>query len=385
MPGTAEKTALRIHAGPTARAHIEAHGLRPQDVKVVAGAAGGPKGLVLGAMDRYLFGHWLPQGRQPLHLIGASIGAWRMATGALADPVAGFRRLEHDYIHQDYEVEPGRLLPTAAQVSREFERELRNFFQGQVEPLLAHPRYRLHIVTSRGHHVLAREGRLRTPLGYLGALLSNAVSRRLLGHWLERVVFSAPGEALPVDLADLRHRVVALTAENFRPALLASCSIPFALKAVHDIPGAPPGAYWDGGITDYHLHWNYPSINAARLAEAAGIAGVAEAAAEAADGLVLYPHFQQAVVPGWLDKAWKRRHRCTPFLDNVVVLAPDPAWVRAALPNAKLPDRSDFKRYAGRLAERVGAWSRAVAESERLAEELAQALAQGPGMKVESL
>jgi hypothetical protein len=374
--------ALRIHAGRTALAHIERHGLRPGDVRVVAAAAGGPKGLVLGALDRYLFGHWLAQSGQPVHLVGASIGAWRMATAALADPVAGFRRMEHDYIHQTYEVEPGRLLPSATQVSREFDRELHSFFDGQVEALLAHPRFRVHIVTSRGRHVLGREGRLRTPLGYLGALLSNAVSRRALGLWLERVVFSSKGEALPVDLADMPHRIVGLTAENFRPALLASCSIPFALKAVHDIPGAPPGAYWDGGITDYHLHWNYPSINAVR---SAGIAGLAEAVAEAGDGLVLYPHFQKAVVPGWLDKAWRRRHRCTPFLDNVVVLAPDADWVERRLPGAKLPDRSDFKRYANRLEDRVRDWSRAAAESERLADELAEALERGTGMRVEPL
>ena len=42
------------------------------------------------------------------------------------------------------------------------------------------------------------------------------------------------------------------------PRILASCSIPFWLDAVHDIPGAPRGAYWDGGITDYHLHLPYP-------------------------------------------------------------------------------------------------------------------------------
>lgn len=373
--------ALRILAGRTARAHLQQHGLRPGDVRVVAAAAGGPKGLVLGALDRYLFGEWLMRSSQPVHLVGASIGAWRMATAALADPVAGFRRLEHDYIHQTYEVDPGRLLPTAAQVSREFERELESFFEGAVDGLLAHPRYRLHIVTSRGRHLLGREGRLRTPLGYLGALLSNALSRRALGLWLERVVFSTPGEALPVDLADMRHRVVALNAQNFRPALLASCSIPFALKAVHDIPGAPRGAYWDGGITDYHLHWNYPSINTAREA---GVAGLAEAVAEAGHGLVLYPHFQQAVVPGWLDKAWTQRHRCTPFLDNVVVLAPDPQWVRT-LPGGKLPDRSDFKRYARRFDERVRDWSRAAAESARLADDLAEALQQGPRMRVEPL
>ncbi|WP_332682915.1 hypothetical protein, partial [Bosea sp. (in: a-proteobacteria)] len=86
----------------------------------------------------------------------------------------------------------------------------------------------------------------------------------------------------------------------------------------------------------------------------------------------------------WLDKAWTRRHRCTPFLDNVVVLAPDPDWVKT-LPGGKLPDRSDFKRYADRFEDRVRNWGRAAAESERLADELAEALQRGSGMRVEPL
>ena len=53
--------ALRIYAGPKARRHIEQHGLQPQDVGVVPGAAGGPKGLILGPLDRFIFGEWLAQ------------------------------------------------------------------------------------------------------------------------------------------------------------------------------------------------------------------------------------------------------------------------------------------------------------------------------------
>jgi hypothetical protein len=369
MTDFASSRALRIHAGPRARALIAERGLRAEDVRMVVGAAGGPKGLVLGAIDRFLFTDWLVHTTHPLHLVGASIGAWRMATAAMDDPRAGFARLTHEYIHQTYDVEPGRTMPTAEQVTRSFDASLRGFFDGQVDRLLAHPRWRLHIVTTRGRHLLAREGRLRTPVGYLGAWLSNAVSRRSLGAWLERVVFSASGEAPPIDLGDFRHRLVTLDAANFRPALLASCSIPFALKAVHDIPGAPPGAYWDGGITDYHLHWNYASMRHG---------------AEATPGLVLYPHFQRQIVPGWLDKTHRRRHRATPFLDNVVVLAPDPAWV-ARLPNAKLPDRTDFKRYATDLPGRIRAWQHAVDESERLAAELSAAIAAGSALQVEPL
>jgi len=51
------------------------------------------------------------------------------------------------------------------------------------------------------------------------------------------------------------------------------------------------------------------------------------------------------VVPGWLDKGLKRRHGATHFLDNRILLAPDPDWVKT-LPNGKLPGRTDFTGYA---------------------------------------
>jgi hypothetical protein len=361
--------ALRIYAGPAARRHIEQHGLNPQDVGVVPGAAGGPKGLILGPLDRFVFGQWLPRSAQPVDLVGGSIGAWRMTTACLNDCVAAFERLERDYIQQHYELPPGRKRPTAAQVSAQFGENLRLFYEGRVAEVLSHPRYRLHIVTAHGRHVLAREGAARTPLGYLGAFAANAVNRRALGGWLERVVFSSPAggvleraAGLPFATRDFRSRQVLLEARNFYPALQASCSIPFVLQAVHDIPGAPQGAYWDGGLTDYHLHLDYRQ----RAAQAEG------------GGLVLYPHFQRSVVPGWLDKGLRWRHRATPFLDTTVVLAPDPEWV-ARLPNGKLPDRTDFTRYGADWRARAKVWGTAVGEAQRLADEFAQWLEGGQG------
>ncbi|MES2980064.1 MAG: phospholipase [Pseudomonadota bacterium] len=345
--------ALELYAGPAALRHLHSQGLQPRDVRVVPGAAGGPKGLILGPLDRFLFGDWLAQSDSPVDLVGASIGAWRMATACLADPISAFRRLEHDYIHQDYRLEPGQKRPTPHAVSEQFGQSLKGFFEGEVSSILAHPRYRLHIVTSRGRHVLGREHRVATPLGYLGAFLTNSVNRKAMGAWLERVVFSTHDAALPFAATDFRTRQVALTEANFSDALQASCSIPFVLKSVHNIAGAPPGAYWDGGITDYHLHLNY-----------------AAAAAPASSGLVLYPHFQKAVVPGWLDKGLKWRHRSSHFLDNMLLLAPSPAWVQT-LPNGKLPDRNDFLRYGNDLQGRVTAWSAAASASQQLADEFA--------------
>ncbi|RZL87857.1 MAG: patatin-like phospholipase family protein [Variovorax sp.] len=351
--------ALRIYAGPLAREHIAQHGLRPQDVRTVPGAAGGPKGLILGPIDRFLFCEWLAQSTQPVDLVGASIGAWRLANACLGDRGTAFAQFEHGYIHQHFEVPAGQKRLSARQVSAQFGEGLRSFYGGRAHEVLGHPRFRLHVITSRGRHILGREGRARTPAGYLGAFITNSVRRRSLGAWLERVVFSSPGAALPFGTRDFRTRQVDLIEANFELALQASCSIPFMLEAVHDIPGAPPGAYWDGGITDYHLHLDYGN----------------------ADGIVLYPHFQKAVVPGWLDKGLKWRHKATGFLDRMVVLAPDPGWVRT-LPNGKLPDRNDSVRYGNDVPARIKAWSTAALESRRLADEFAQWLQRGDAQDV---
>ena len=137
------------------------------------------------------------------------IGAWRMATACPDNNAAAFEQLERDYIRQDYALAPGQTRPTPDMVSELFGQNLRAFYGPRAAQVLAHPRYRLHVVTSRGRHLLSREHGLRTPLGYLGAFLTNSVQRKATGAWPERVVFSSAG------------------------------------------------AYWDGAITDYHLHLNF--------------------------------------------------------------------------------------------------------------------------------
>ena len=377
--------ALQLYAGPGARAAIAKNGLQAGDICTIPAAAGGPKGLLLGPLDRFIFGTWLPQSVQPIDLVGASIGAWRMSTACLNDPLAALNRLEHDYVHQHYELPPGQKKVSAALVSEVFGKNLSAFYDQRVPEVLNHPRFRLHVLTSRGRHMLHTERGLRTAAGYLGAFLTNAVHRRAMGAWLERVVFSAKQAPLPFGTQDYRTRQVALTEANFNLALQASCSIPFVLKAVHNIPGAPAGAYWDGGITDYHLHLNYANalqnamVSGATHAYSTGVAGMNES-----HKLVLYPHFQKAVVPGWLDKSLKWRHRSTHFLDTTLVLAPNPEWVKT-LPNAKLPDRTDFARYGNDLAARVKAWKAATSASEQLVDEFAKWLERPDVARVQPL
>jgi predicted acylesterase/phospholipase RssA len=140
--------------------------------------------------------------------------------------------------------------------------------------------------------------------------------------------------------------------------LLASGTLPLLMKPVTDIAGAPPGSYWDGGIIDYHLA--LPYARAAELDKGA---------------LVLYPHFNQHIVPGWLDKGlpWRRtaRGQRRAWLDNVLIVAPSQSFLKS-LPRAKLPDRNDFKFYGMRQDERMRDWRQAMAEGERLRDELAE-------------
>jgi hypothetical protein len=153
---------------------------------------------------------------------------------------------------------------------------------------------------------------------------------------------------LPFHTDDYSTQQLALSEDNFLAAVQASCSIPFVLKAVSGIRGAPSGAYWDGGITDYHLHLDYRAVK----------------------GLTLYPHFQKNLVPGWLDKKLTRRHVATPFLDTTIVLSPHPQWVKT-LPNGKLPDRTDFTHYGNDLAGRMRAWNGTTSAARQLADEFA--------------
>jgi hypothetical protein len=354
--------ALHIHVGERARRHIEAKGLQATDIKLVPGAAGGPKGLILHHLDQHLFADWLPSGGHAVDLVGASIGAWRMATAAMPDPARAMSTFAEAYIHQQFGTGPGLKKPPPEQVSAMFAATLQAFFGDDLDAILSHPTMRLHVLTSGGRQILRHARHKRTAVGFAGLVIGNALSRRVVGAFLERTVFSVPGAELPVQLHDLPTQQVTLDARNFMPAMQASCSIPFVLDPVRDIPGAARGTHWDGGLVDYHLHWPYASMR---------------------EGLVLYPHFQRQVVPGWLDKSLRWRHRATPNLSNLVLLAPNPAWV-ATLPGGKLPDRHDFLSMTHDT--RVAAWTESLARSRQLADEWQAWLASGsPASEIQPL
>jgi len=353
--------ALTFHAGPRALAHIRAKGLRAADIAIIPAAAGGPKGLIFQSLDQWLFGTWLARAPRERTLIGSSIGAWRMAAACHADPVAAFARLGELYVGQRYTAKP-----TRQDINDVCQRLLSDFVGGFEDEVVNHPHYRLNLLTVRGLRSLSAPPHQRAEMaGFALAAMHNLASRERLSAMLERVVMS-DGRGAPPWLQQgfdrFTTRFATLDAGNLGAALLASGTLPLIMKPVHGIAGAPPGHYWDGGIIDYHLALPY-----ARMAPGE---------------LVLYPHFTEHIVPGWLDKAmpWRRAARGAnrAWLDNVLIVAPSRAFLET-LPRRKLPDRKDFAHYGLDHDQRILKWQQAIGEGQRLRDAFA-AFAQAPDL-----
>ncbi|RJG14588.1 patatin-like phospholipase family protein [Pseudomonas cavernicola] len=333
--------ALTLKAGPQAFARIRDTGLRPADVGILPGAAGGPKALGIQGLDLALFGDWLPRAPRERALIGASIGSWRFASACLPNAAQGIRRLGELYTEQRFAKGV-----SMAEVSRSCSRMLDELLDGQDSHILSNPHYRLNVMVVKSLGLLAHDRRGALGLGLSSVIGNNLLGRPRLAKHFERVILH--DARLPPPLAalnDFPSRYLHLDTSNLRHALLASGSIPMVMEGVRDIPGAGAGTYRDGGLLDYHLDLPYSGSD-----------------------VVLYPHFTDKVIPGWFDKGLPWRRADITRLQNVLLLAPSREYL-ARLPHGKLPDRKDFSRYLGDDAGRERYWHKAMDESRRLGDE----------------
>jgi len=119
-----------------------------------------------------------------------------------------------------------------------------------------------------------------------------------------------------------------------------------APEMVRVVAGAPPGVYRDGGIIDYHPDLPFDP---------------------GPDGIVLFPHYRDGIIPGWLDKHVPWRARGARHLDNVLLVAPSRSFTDR-LPFLKIPDRTDFHTMMGKDRERMAVWRKAADAGHRLAD-----------------
>ena len=340
---------LIFQAGKTAFSMIKDSGLDPNSITAMTGPAGGPKWLIMNHIDKAMFSSWLNGRKKPLFLIGSSSGAWRFAAVSQNDPMAAIDRFQEAYIHQYYSSKP-----SPHDVSREGLR-IQNEVLGRngIDEILTHPFLRLNVMTVRCKKLTQREEPLLQGAGLAAAAGLNLIRRQWLGYFFERALFYDPRTLPPVsDHPEFPLQKIALNPNNLKSALLASGSIPMVMRGIRDIAGARPGMYRDGGVIDYH----------------------ADIPFQKHDGIVLFPHYTNRLIPGWLDK--KLHWRAPMHADQTLMVSPSPEFLEK-LPYCKIPDRTDFKQFVGNDRERVAYWYKACELGRYLADEFMETVLSG--------
>ncbi len=331
---------LEVYAGPIARQQIIEHGFTPDLFSTFTGASGGPKWFVLYGLDRFLFGEFFKNRQSVLNLVGSSAGAFRAACFAQRTPLPALDILTDRYINTVY---PRFASP--AEVTASVRLLLDDLFAGSaVTEVLENPLFKLHMIVAKCSGLVASENRLLQGIGLIDSSRSNRRSRSLLAKRFIRYVFQPADSQLVLEDP---HRIPIVTqtlnTENLTEALLASGSLPLFMQGVKNPAGCAAGVYRDGGIIDYQFDLNFKT-----------------------DGLILYPHYNASLKPGWFDKKLKRTASAANY-ERAVLLCPSTRFVDS-LPYKKIPDRSDFNKMDD--IQRISYWKQVVSRSQVLADEL---------------
>ncbi|MCK5040788.1 MAG: hypothetical protein KAR62_00775 [Sphingomonadales bacterium] len=344
---------LVFKAGAKAKASIEKNGFDFSNVKVVVAASGGAKWLALNKLDRVMFPMLADVKRtadNPLFLLGSSIGAWRMGCLAQKDPSKAIAKFEDAYCNTQWGEDPD--IDDITRITRQVLEAV--FSDNDISDILSHNFMRMNILAVKSKGLLAREARLPLTAGLLAVASMNAISRKTLGLFFDRALFSDPRHTPPFASAnDLPIGHFPLMADNYLRSVMATSSIPLVIRGEENIPHADKGMYRDGGFTDYHFDMPF-------LGEVKGD-----------DDLVLYPHYRERIIPGWFDKPLKWRKPSPQNTAHMIQIAPSDEFA-ASLPYGKIPDRGDFKRFD--TPTRMKYWNTVLDETDRLADTFAEVI-----------
>lgn len=356
-----DRPLLRYRVGPAARRRLRERGLGAESVGALVGPASGPKWLALYGIDRALLASDIfpsaetsgedddgPPPRRQL-LVGASAGAWRMLAFASRDPEA-----RHDALLEGYAGKVFERDATADTVSRAYDAMVAELFDdADRELILHHPRFDVAVHAVRVRRPWPMGSRPGQGAWLAAAAVANFVSPAGLGCVAQRVLFHSRPEGFA---GSVRGRLVPWHDDAFHAVAMATASVPLALLPVHDPPHAPPGVYVDGGVTDYHLATRYLAADDERI--------------------VLFPHYQERIAPGWFDKHLAHRRAGAELVNDLLQIHPTDEWI-ATLPGGRPPDRRDFDELVDQPEERIRRWREAVRRSEALGEELLDDLESG--------
>ncbi|MBN1383071.1 MAG: hypothetical protein JXA41_15505 [Deltaproteobacteria bacterium] len=344
---------IHVKAGEKAYRIIKDGGFDWNGITTYFAPAGGPKWLVASGFDLTLLKSGLLGNGGPVLLVGASAGAWRFAAWPQPEPGKSYRALMDTYINTSYQKKdtPQRVLQSLQDI-------VDTYLEDDALPFaLHHKNYRLAIITARARHILASDAKFTQMTGVGIFYLLNMISRSQIHHLAERVVFyngtKPPYFCLNTDT--FKGRCVPLNEINFKYAVVASGAMPIYVAGVRNIYGAPVGNYRDGGLIDYNLCHRFNARD---------------------EEMTLFFHHQERIIPGWFDKRFKSRKPSPEALDNVVMVYPTDAFV-GRLPNAKVPDREDFRTYLKDPDLRIKNWRKAADMAEPLGEQFVELVESG--------
>ena len=347
------KRYIRYKAGPHVFPILKDEGLDRRRIAVFAGPAGGPKWFVSVGFDKAILRtRFLEHGAGRVLLVGSSAGGWRCLAMSCRDPLSAYEKLRLGYSRNVFTAED-----TARSVSAAFRKNMEEFIADEDLPYIVdHPVFDVAVHTVRSKGPCASSNRRIEGAGIVVAALLNAFSPAAMAPFYERIVFFA-AKSEPRFLQDnlFRGRGVRLSVDNVRHAALATGSLPYIMAGVDGIPHAPTGVYRDGGLCDYQLNQDYAPGNGK---------------------ITLFFHYQERIVPGWLDKklAWRRPDRSA--LANLLQVFPGEDFVKM-LPDKRIPDRNDFIEFVDDPAERIRRWDEASDKSDVVAEQFMEDVESG--------
>ena len=335
---------IRIKAGELAYKIISDGGFSTDKIATYFGPAGGPRWLIASGFDLTLLRKGLLGRSKPVWLVGASAGAWRFTAWLQPEAEKCYLAFMDAYITTVYKRNdnPQVILKKLTDI-------VNSYIEEDGLPFtLSNKHYRLAILTTRMKNLAVSDSSWSQKVGFLLIFLANAINPSLVHRFAERVVFYYGPK--PPDFCfrkEFRGRFFPLNHVNFKSAVLASGAIPIVVAGVRNIFGAPDGVYRDGGLIDYNINQDYRTKD---------------------DGLTLFFHHQDRIIPGWMDKNLKKRRPPDAFLESVLMVYPSDNFVKK-LPEGRIPDRSDFDTFMDDPAIRIANWRKTVELSAPLGEE----------------
>ena len=335
------KNLLCYKAGPGILSIIRDEGLKPERVRVFTGPAGGPKWFVSVGFDRTVIEtKFLEKSTfRRVLLAGSSAGAWRCLAMACADPLSTYEKLRYSYSRNIFTAQDNPL-----SVAMKIKANVESFIDARDIPyILNHPKFDLAIHTVRSKNIAASENVRIEGMALIVSAALNLFKSDLMKPFYEKAIFYT-GHPKPDFISQgFRGTTIHMDEKNLKDVALATGSLPYLIRGVSGISGAPRGVYRDGGLINYQLNEDYYP----------------------ADGLTLFFHYQEKITPGWFDKKLSWKKPSAKILDRVFQIYPGQSFLKM-LPGEKIPDREDFFTFANNPDERIKRWDHVCKASEIL-------------------